>query len=129
MWLKRLILPNKRFVRFLFIGAINTGFGYAVFSLFLFLGFHYAVASLLATIVGVLFNFLTTGRFVFNNRDHSLLGKFFLVYAVVYGCNVGALKILDALAVNLYLAGALLLLPLALLSYILNKTFVFEVKK
>ena len=129
MWLKRLILPNKQFVRFLLIGAINTVFGYAVFSLFLFLGFHYAVASLLATSVGVLFNFLTTGRFVFNNRDHSLLGKFFLVYAVVYGCNVGALKILDALAVNLYLAGALLLLPLALLSYILNKTFVFEVKK
>ena len=129
MWLKRLILPNKQFVRFLFIGALNTVFGYAVFSLFLFLGFHYAVASLLATIVGVLFNFLTTGRFVFNNRDHSLLGKFFLVYAVVYGCNVGALKILDALAVNLYLAGALLLLPLALLSYILNKQFVFEVKK
>ena len=129
MWLKRLILPNKQFVRFLLIGAINTVFGYAVFSLFLFLGFHYAVASLLATIVGVLFNFLTTGRFVFNNRDHSLLGKFFLVYAVVYGCNVGALKILDSLAVNLYLAGALLLLPLAILSYILNKTFVFEVKK
>lgn len=120
---------DKQFFRFLLIGAVNTVFGYSVFSLFIFLGFHYAIASLLATIVGVLFNFMTTGRYVFNNRENSLIGKFFLVYGLVYVCNVGLLKIMDAYSVDMYVAGALILLPMALLSYVLNKKFVFEVEK
>ncbi|MBP2665395.1 MAG: GtrA family protein [Firmicutes bacterium] len=120
---------DKQFFRFLLIGAVNTVFGYSAFSLFIFLGFHYAIASLLATIVGVLFNFMTTGRYVFNNRENSLIGKFFLVYGIVYVCNVGLLKIMDAYSIDMYVAGALILLPMALLSYVLNKKFVFEVKK
>lgn len=119
---------NTQFVRFLMIGAVNTIFGYSIFALFIFFGLHYALASLLATILGVLFNFKTTGRWVFNNRKSSLLGKFFLVYAIVYGCNVGLLKILDEFSVGMYAAGGVVLLPMALLSYVLNKRFVFEVK-
>ena len=120
---------NRQFVRFLMIGAVNTAFGYSIFALFIFFGLHYALASLLATILGVLFNFKTTGRWVFNNRQNSLLGKFFLVYAVVYGCNVGLLKILDEFSISMYVAGAVVLLPMAVLSYVLNKRFVFEVKQ
>lgn len=127
--INRMTVEQKQFFRFLIIGAVNTLFGYSVFALFVFLGLHYAVASLLATIVGVLFNFMTTGRYVFNNRKNSLIGKFFLIYGIVYGCNVGLLKILDGYSVDMYVAGVLILLPLALLSYVLNKKFVFEVKK
>ena len=122
-------MMNRQFMRFLMIGVLNTAFGYFLFALLIFLGLHYAVASLLATILGVLFNFKTTGRFVFDNRNNSLLGKFFMVYAIVYSCNVGLLKILDGFSISMYVAGALVLLPLALLSYFLNKQFVFEVKK
>ena len=114
---------------YLLVGLLNTLFGYSVFAFLIFLNIHYSIASLLSTIVGVLFNFKTTGRFVFDNRKNSLLGKFFMVYAVIYGCNVGLLKILDGFAVDMYVAGALLLLPMALLSYVLNKKFVFEVKR
>ena len=122
-------MMNRQFVRFLLIGALNTVFGYSIFALFIFFGVHYSIASLLSTVLGVLFNFKTTGRYVFNNRKNSLLGKFFLVYAVIYGCNVGLLKIMNDFSISMYIAGAVLALPLAVLSYILNKKLVFEVEK
>ncbi len=124
-----LSVEQRRFIKFLLVGVLNTLFGYAVFALFVYLGFHYSLASLLSTILGVLFNFRTTGRLVFNNRNNSLLWRFAMVYTVVYGCNVGLLRVMDGYSINMYVAGAVAVLPLALLSYFLNKRFVFEVGK
>jgi len=45
---------NIKFIRFFIIGLINTLFGYLMFALFIFLNFHYSIAVLLATILGVL---------------------------------------------------------------------------
>lgn len=118
-------LLNNRFVKFLIVGGINTVFGYGVFALLIFLKFHYAVAALLATILGILFNFKTTGTIVFKNSDNSLLFKFIGVYAVLYFINTGVLKIFHSYSVNMYLAGALLIFPSAALSFLLNKKFVF----
>lgn len=124
-----LSVEQRRFIKFLLVGVLNTLFGYAVFALFVYLGFHYSLASLLSTILGVLFNFRTTGRLVFNNRNNSLLWRFAMVYTVVYGCNVGLLRVMDGYSINMYVAGAVVVFPLALLSYFLNKRFVFEVGK
>ena len=119
-------LIQNQFLRFLVVGGINTLFGYSVYALFLFLGVHYSLAAVLATIMGVLFNFKTTGRIVFNNRNNWLLFKFIGVYAVTCLVNILALKIFNYYHVDLYLAGFLLLLPSALLAFFLNKQFVFS---
>ena len=111
------------------VGGINTIFGYALFALFIFLGFHYAMASFLSTVLGVLFNFKTTGVLVFRNKDNRLLFRFFGVYSVVYVINVLMLKALGIAGFDMYLAGALVIIPLAVLSFVLNKLFVFGVKK
>ena len=107
------------------MGGINTLFGYLVFSLFIILHIHYAIASLAATIFGVLFNFFTTGKFVFNNNDPKLLIKFLGVYGITYLINLLLLKIFDIYSVNMLIAGAILILPSAILSYFLNKSLVF----
>jgi putative flippase GtrA len=114
-----------RFVRFLFVGAINTVFGYSLYVVLLYLGLHYSAASLLATILGVIFNFFTTGRLVFASMDHRKFFRFCLVYAASYVINVACLAVFDALGANMYLAGLPLILPMALLTYYLNKRFVF----
>ena len=111
------------------VGSINTLFGYSVFALFIFLEFHYAWASFLATVFGVLFNFKTTGILVFQNKDNRLLFRFFGVYGVVYAVNVLMLKVLGEVGLGMYIAGALVIVPLAVLSFVLNKLFVFGVKK
>jgi putative flippase GtrA len=117
---------DKRFIKFLFVGGINTVFGYALYALFIYLGMHYSLAVLLGTIIGIMFNFKTTGKFVFRNNNNSLIFKFVGVYIITYCLNVAALSIFDHYHFDLYAAGLFLLLPMALISYVLNSRFVFK---
>ena len=119
-------LPGGRFVRFLLVGGLNTAFGYGVYAAALFLGAHYALAATLSTVLGVLFNFFTTGSLVFRRLDGSRLHRFVAVYAVTWAVGVLALKAARSLDVDLYLAGLVLLLPSAALSFFLLRTFVFQ---
>ena len=115
-----------RFFRFLVVGGINTLFGYTIYSIFILLRTHYAIASLLSLICGVIFNFFTTGRIVFHNKNSSLIFRFFLVYGITYLVNLFALSRFDAAGFNMLAAGAIMVLPLAVLSYFLNKKLVFQ---
>jgi putative flippase GtrA len=117
---------NKEFVKFLLVGAINTLFGYSFYVFFLIIGLHYTFAVMFSTILGVFFNFKSFGIFVFNNRSNSLIIKFFSVYCVIYFVNIFCIKIFKILNYDLYFSGGLALLPVALLSYFLNKYFVFK---
>ncbi|MEH2066868.1 MAG: GtrA family protein [Nostoc sp.] len=117
--------PSKRFIRFLIVGVINTLFGYSLFSLLILLSFRYEVAALISTMCGVLFNFKTIGIIVFKNNNNFLIFKFIGVYIIIYFLQILFLKQLLAYKINLFVAGALILFPLALISYTLNKIFVF----
>ena len=117
---------SNRFLRFLIVGGINTLFGYLVFSVFILLQIHYAIASLMSTILGILFNFFTTGRIVFKNSDPKLIYKFFGVYGISYLIGLFFLRIFNTYQVNMLIAGAIMILPMAILSYFLNRTFVFK---
>ena len=118
-----------KFIKFLFVGGLNTAFGYGVFALFIFLKFHFALASFLSTVLGILFNFKTTGIIVFKNHDNSLIFRFFAAYAIVYALNVLGLKLFDLIHFNMYGAGFILIFPMAVVSFILMKKFVFINKK
>lgn len=117
---------RKEFLRFLAVGALNALFGYGCFALLIFAGVHYTAAVLLATIAGALFNFKTTGRLVFGSSDNRRLFRFLAVYAVVYAVNVTLLKVLLLAGLGPYVGGALLVLPVALLAFILMKRLVFN---
>ena len=117
---------HNQFCRFLFVGGINVLFGYGVFALFIFLKMHYSLASFLATVLGVLFNFNTTGYIVFKNKDYKLILHFFGVYTVTYFLGVGFLAIFNYFKVSNYIAGAILLFPMAIVAFLLNKNFVFK---
>jgi putative flippase GtrA len=112
--------------RFLLVGGLNTVFGYTVFAVLILLHLHYVWAALLGQICGVLFNFKTTGTIVFKNKDNHLIFQFVGVYLVTYLITIALLKILDYYGVSSLAAGAIVILPVALLAYFLNKKFVFE---
>jgi putative flippase GtrA len=117
---------QKKFLRFLAVGLVNSAFSYSVYALLIFLEVHYALAVLVANVLGVLFNFKTTGRLVFQSNDNRLIFKFVLVYASVYLLSVSSLKILLWLGLNRYLAGALIALPMAGVTFTLMSRFVFK---
>lgn len=125
-WCARICHLPKQFVCFLFVGALNTLVGYLLYVFFVWLGCNEISAPLFSTILGVLFNFKTIGVLVFQSNDNGLIVKFFGVYAIVYICNVLGLKLFAWFGLpNLYISGAILLLPSALLGFILNKKWVF----
>ena len=111
--------------KYLLIGGVNTVFGYCVFAFLLFFGIHYSLAVLVATILGILFNFKTYGRFVFNNHSWNLLGRFIFVYATIYLVNITLLLVFDLLVSNLYISGAMATPVIAYLGYILNRRYVW----
>jgi putative flippase GtrA len=115
--------------RFLFVSGLNTLFGYGLFALLIYMKIEYQTALLMSTILGVLFNFKTTGSIVFGNGNVKLIFRFIFVYAIIYIINLFGLKILISKNFNIYISMLILLTPMALLSFILNKKFVFHDKK
>lgn len=117
---------KKQALVFLFVGGLNTLFGYSLYALLIYFGVYYPLAVLLATCLGVLFNFFTTGKIVFKNSNNRLLIKFIGVYAFLYVLNVIIINVLHALSDNLYLAGFIATFPLAVIAFVLNKFLVFK---
>jgi len=116
---------NKLF-RFFLISGLNTAFGYGVFALLISLGIYYSLAIFIGTFLGVLFNFKTIGILVFKNSNNLLIFKFFMVYGITYSINVGCMALLKHFGINVYFGGALLLIPVGLIAYFLNKSIVFH---
>ncbi|QDD01767.1 GtrA family protein [Candidatus Methylopumilus planktonicus] len=119
---------NSTEIRFIFVGGVNTLFGFGLYSFLIFLNFHFSLAAILSTILGILFNFKTIGVYVFFNNDKSLIFKFFLVYLIIYIMNISFISVVSKMGLSYYVAGALSTVPLAFLSYILNKNYVFNKK-
>lgn len=90
------------------------------------MNFNYPVAVLFSTVLGVLFNYKTIGKIVFSSNENKLI-PFISVYIFLYVLNVFILWLMTTLGfTNMYISGAILLAPLALISYFLNKNFVFD---
>jgi putative flippase GtrA len=123
---------KAQFFRFVLVGILNSAVGYGLFALFIYLGLHYALANLVATILAVCFNFFSTGKLVFKQTGGggtATAVRFVLVYALLYGVNVLLLSVLLKTGLTEYLAGLLLIPVIAVLAYILHSQFTFRSPK
>lgn len=116
-------------LRFAAVGLLNTAFGYCVYAVMLWVGLNYAAAAAVGTVLGVLFNFKTTGSLVFRSNDNRLILRFVGVYTLVYMTNVAGLASLTIMGLSAYIAGLVMLLPAAMLAFLLNKKWVFKASK
>ena len=117
---------QRQLATFIIVGGLNSLFGYSCYALFVFMGLPYPVALLLATCIGVLFNFKTTGKLVFANTNNDYFLKFVTVYGFIYLFNMAFIKFMELFTSNLYLAGFVAMIPIAILGFILNKYIVFR---
>ena len=100
--------------------------GYLLYALLIFWGLHHVLAVAVSTVFGILFGFKAFSALVFNNHNNYLIFRYLLVWALVYCLNVAGIAVLNVSGLNDYLAGFLMLIPLAGLGFLLNKTFVFR---
>ena len=118
-------LQTLRFLRYLLVGGLNTTFGLSVYSAGVFAGLPVWLALLMANVVGVLFNFITTGTIVFKNRLQGRLPRFIGAYLCIYLLNLALLQLLRLWIHGDILTQALLTLPMAAIAYLALGRFVF----
>jgi len=116
---------RHRWLRFLVTGGVNTGFSYGVYALLVFMGLNYALSNLCSLLLGILFSFRTQSAFVFNSSGRGLFWRYVGVWAVLYLSNILMIGGLIRLGANAYTAGAMAIVPTAVLSFFLQKYFVF----
>jgi putative flippase GtrA len=127
LWTRRIApLLRPQFVRFLLVGAANTGFNILVYWAFLWVGLAVPLASLASLVVGILINFTTQSRFVFDNRNPWKLLPYFVVWAILYAFNLGLIWLLMRFGLDAYVAGLLSTPVTVLVSFFLQKAFVFK---
>jgi putative flippase GtrA len=119
---------NLRMLKFLGVGLLNTLFGYGIFAALVFIGLPYLIALLLATIVGVIFNYFSIGRIVFKVRGGwHMFGKFITAYIVVYVMNAALLSILTVnFKLSPYLGQMLCIPPNVAMSWLLMNCWVYK---
>ena len=115
-----------RFVLFLAVGSVNFAFYYAVFAGLHFLGMTPSAAVVVATVIGVLFNFCTTGRVVFRSGNLRVLPRFIGVYVVQCALNVALLRLLIAGGMPVLLAEAAVVVLLAVFTFLALRRWVFD---
>jgi putative flippase GtrA len=119
------VLRENRVLRFFVAGAVNTLFGFVVYSAAILLGARLSLALLLGLVCGTIFNFFSTGGYVFRDLKLARVPRFLVCYALVYTSNLKLIEWLAPWVGNAIAAQAILTIPIALLTYLLMSRFVF----
>lgn len=131
MDLRRLtsLFHAHQFLRFLLAGGLNTLFGFAVYAVAVLAGLPVWLAMLVGTVAGVAFNFVTLGGYAFRDLSARRLPRFMLGYACVYGVNLAAFGLVHRRVANPVACQVLLVVPVALFSYLVMSRFVFRKRR
>ena len=121
--------PWVRLARFAGGGLLNTAFGYLAFTLSLRLGLAVPFALVASTICGIVFNFQTSRRLVFQSKETGLLFRFALVYLVLVAVNYVAIAALQSCGLRPGTGQAVLVLPMALAAFFAQHHLVFQARR
>jgi putative flippase GtrA len=113
---------DPKIIKFLSVGVLNTGFGYSVYAVLLFIKTPYLLALFAATVAGIIFKLVFRGH-----GGWYVFGKFSIAYALIYGVNAALLRVftIDFL-LSPYL-GQVICIPISiLLSWLLMNYWVYK---
>jgi putative flippase GtrA len=116
---------NNILRRFIIIGVINTLFGFLLFSISILYGATTWFALIISTSFGTIFNFITTGKYVFIKLNVSQFPSFFICYIIIYFINYLLIEILFQWIESKIFSQFILIPPMAIFSFILMSRVVF----
>ena len=115
----------QRVWRYYMVGAVNTLFGYGVYASLLLMGLQMYVAQVTAHVMGVIFNYFTYSRHVFQAAPASKL-RFLLSYVLNYFVGLGSLALAATVIASPYLAGLLAMLVTSIINFLVLRRHVFR---
>ena len=118
----------KQLVGFVVAGGIATVVNFALFSVLLFSGVHYLVASALGYVSGILVSFAINRRFIFKSTGDSRaqLVRYTLIYLAAMLAQLALLEALVRLGVEPFFANAFALLVVVVVNFFVIRRFVFS---
>ena len=122
--------PERRILigqllRFGTVGLINTAVSYAIFAILIVLNTGPLPALIGTMVLSLVFNYQTSRRLVFRIRIHGQIPRFLAVYAIVVGVNWMGLRTLASFGIPELAGQAMMVLPIALISFAGQSIFVF----
>ncbi len=119
-----------QFVRFNFVGIVNTALTYAVYAALVRVGVNHFVALGANYTVGILFSFMVNKRLTFGIKGRAGLWMFARMvgsYALLLALNVLILwALVDRGGMNTYLGQAIALVAVVPLSFSVQRVVVFR---
>jgi len=115
-------------LRFLIVGGVNTAFGLATYVLLALTPLPTWAVIILSNAAGILFNFLTTGGLVFRDRSLGRLPRFLACYAVTFLLYLVFIRWLSPFTGGRIGAMLVIILPMTVLTYLLQSKIVFRVQ-
>ncbi|WP_201838710.1 GtrA family protein [Microvirga zambiensis] len=116
----------RRFTLFLVAGLLNTAVGYSIYALLIMLSLIPELALLVATGLGLIFNFYSTGKIAFAGATKRYFLRFVAVYGAVYLLNASTLRILIMNGLDPLLSQVMLLPMNVILTFIALRAYVFQ---
>lgn len=124
---------QKKKIRFLIVGFVNTCFGYGISIINYYLFYeHFGLFfySLLNHILSITFSFVNYKYFVFLTKNIFFFREYlrsFLVYSLIFtGSTILIFIFLEILFWNIYVSQALNIIIFVPISYMLNSHFTFK---
>jgi putative flippase GtrA len=114
--------------KFIAYGALNTLFGYSVYAIFVYAGIGIIWAVFFSNLLGILFNYATSSRFVFVNTSGNFF-RFILLYLTLFLIGLFMVAAIDRVLSNKYISYALTIPVTAVASFVLQRNFVFKNEK
>lgn len=113
------------FVRFFGVGAVNTAFGFGLYSVLVLLGLNLYIAQIIAQCCGVTFNYFMYRRHVFTDSK-PFIGYYIVAYGLNYLIGVVLLYLAHRAIQSPVLAGLVATIVAALINFFILKNFVFK---
>lgn len=115
----------EQVMRYYSAGAINTAFGFGLYSILVYLGLNLFLAQIVAHMCGTAFNYFTYSRHVFLRHRRSP-AAFVGAYVFNYLMGLGLLALAHVVVPNPYAAGFLGLIVGTAINYFVLRRFVFR---
>lgn len=123
-----------QFIKFGMVGVLNTIISYVIYVIFVYMGFHYLVGSVMGFLVSVLNSYYWNNKYVFKEENGEnriwwkVLLKTYASYAFtgLFLNNVILASIIEVCHVPVYIGPLICLIVTIPLNFVLNKLWAFK---